>query len=374
MIRLILSILLFLLSLLAIFRAPTFHLWLVSIVVTEFPWIVLLVTLATLLVGRNTSRLSLPATILCLAAIVLFSTPIIRAYIISRTLKNDIRTALNTDITAGKQPFGIISMFTDLNAKQIIPQTFIYHTDSLQQLKLDYYRSAVKGRRPCIIVIHGGSWSGGDNKQLPELNTYLTKKGYNVAAIEYHLAPKHRNPTPINDVATALHWLRQQSASLNIDTNNLVLLGRSAGAQIALLAAYTLDYPGLKGVISFYGPADMVWGYSLPANPLVMDSRKVMEDYLGGTYKQIPQSYYASSPIETVTSHTLPTLLIHGKNDPLVAYEHSTRLSKKLKQLGVRHFLLTLPWATHGCDYTLAGPSGQLSTYAVEAFLKAVTY
>jgi hypothetical protein len=37
------------------------------------------------------------------------------------------------------------------------------------------------------------------------------------------------------------------------------------------------------------------------------------------------------------------------------------------------HFLLLLAWATHGCDYNFSGPCGQLSTYAVERFLDAVT-
>ena len=151
-----------------------------------------------------------------------------------------------------------------------------------------------------------------------------------------------------------------------------MLLGRSAGAQIALLAAYTLPNAGIKAVIDFYGPADMVWGYSVPANPLVMNSRLVMERYLGGPYKVVPQKYAASSPIEFINRQTVPTLIIHGGNDVLVAYEHSTRLNAKLQQNGIKHYWLKLPWATHGFDYNLNGPGGQLSTYAVEAFLGEV--
>ena len=116
----------------------------------------------------------------------------------------------------------------------------------------------------------------------------------------------------------------------------------------------------------------MVWGYKNPANPLVLNSCKIMEDYLGGTYEQVPKQYVASSATEMVSSHSVPTLLIHGKNDPLVAYEHSTRLEKKLEGYGIKHYLLTLPWATHGCDYTLNGPSGQLATYTVLRFLNQV--
>ncbi|MDB5109638.1 MAG: lip2, partial [Mucilaginibacter sp.] len=69
----------------------------------------------------------------------------------------------------------------------------------------------------------------------------------------------------------------------------------------------------------------------------------------------------------------VPTLIIHGENDVLVAYEHSRRLNAKLQENGIKHFWLQLPWATHGFDYNINGPGGQLSTYTVERFLKTVT-
>ncbi|RYZ98916.1 MAG: alpha/beta hydrolase, partial [Sphingobacteriaceae bacterium] len=241
-------------------------------------------------------------------------------------------------------------------------------------LTLDFYPSQLNGNKPCVVVIHGGSWSSGESQQLPELNNYLASAGYNVASINYRMAPKYKSPAPLEDVCAALDYLRAHGKELKIDTNNFVLLGRSAGSQIALLAAYKFHNPAIKGVIDFYGPADMIWGYSLPASPLVMDSRGVMERYLGGTYKDVPENYARSSPIEYVDRQSPPTLIIHGANDVLVAYEHSNRLSKKLKENNIKHYWLKLPWATHGFDYNLNGPGGQLSTYAVERFLKAVTY
>ncbi|RYZ50860.1 MAG: alpha/beta hydrolase, partial [Sphingobacteriales bacterium] len=174
------------------------------------------------------------------------------------------------------------------------------------------------------------------------------------------------------DALDAVAWIRQRAAALHADTNNFVLLGRSAGAQIALVAAYSSHDPAIRGVVSFYGPADMVWGYSLPANPWVMDSRKVMVDYLGGTYDEVPNLYAQSSATESVHPAAPPTLMIHGQNDVLVAYEHNSRLIRKLDSLQRPNFLLTLPWATHGCDYTLNGPSGQLITYTLERYLKWV--
>jgi acetyl esterase/lipase len=227
--------------------------------------------------------------------------------------------------------------------------TYVQYADTA--MKLDFYPASVAGKRPCVIVVHGGSWSSGDSKQLPELNNYLAAKGYNVASINYRMAPKYQSPAPVVDIKNALAYLREHAGELNIDTNQFVLLGRSAGAQIALLAAYTLHNPGLKAVIDFYGPADMVWGYSIPSNPLIMNSRKVMDNYLGGSYYKVPKNYVASSPLEFVNKQSIPTLIIHGYDDVLVAYEHSRRLNEKLQQNGIKHYWLKLPWATHGFDF-----------------------
>lgn len=376
--RLILFTALFLISLLAVFKAPTYHLWLLSIVVTEYCWVFIMLTAILLLIaGLRKCKYRVHATIIGIIALALFCTPVVKAYILSSNLKHTKSWIIGNNGILGSdhlhEPFSALKMFSKapepVKYKTI---TYVKYQDTV--LTLDFYPSQASGDKPCVVVIHGGSWSSGDSQQLPELNNYLAKAGYNVASINYRMAPKYTSPAPLDDVRAALIYLRTHANELKIDTANFVLLGRSAGAQIALLAAYTLNDKSIKGVIDFYGPADMVWGYSKPASKLVMDSRGVMERYLGGTYKEAQQNYAASSPIEYVDKQSPPTLIIHGANDVLVAYEHSNRLSKKLKENNIKHYWLQLPWATHGFDYNLNGPGGQLSTYTVERFLKVVTY
>ena len=98
-----------------------------------------------------------------------------------------------------------------------------------------------------------------------------------------------------------------------------------------------------------------------------------MSQYVGGSYDQVPQKYHNCSPLEFVDKNSVPTLIIHGENDVLVSPEHSRRLNKKLQGNGIKHYYLKLPWATHGFDYNINGPGGQLSTYAVKTFLDAIT-
>ncbi|MBD1385212.1 alpha/beta hydrolase [Mucilaginibacter rigui] len=375
MIVLILLVVLLLASLLTVFKAPTYHLWLLAIAVSEFPLIFIGITGVLLVTLVWVEKYQFTLTLIGVLALLLFASPIVRAYIAASAVKQDFVNAFGPGSTIingdNNQPaFSFFKLFKTAKVNLYSYKTITYGSDVEQTL--DYYPARFAGKRPCVIVVHGGSWSSGDSKQLPELNSYLAAEGYNVASINYHLAPQYQSPVAVDDVDKVFIYLRKNAGKLNIDTGNFVLLGRSAGAQIALLSAYNRPQNGLKGVVNFYGPADMVWGYSAPASKLVMDSRAVMERYLGGTYKAVPDKYIASSPIEFVNRQTVPTLIIHGDNDVLVSPIHSQKLDKKLQQNGIKHYYLNLPWATHGFDYNLNGPGGQLSTYVVERFIATV--
>ena len=375
MLRLVIIILLLLASLLTVVKAPTYHLWLLAVLAGEYSLLFISVTILVLLFGFLPGRYVWQGSILGVFAVALYAYPIANAYLIGNELGDDISQAFPLSKKSRDQdllkPFSFTNLFKQ-DSKSTAYKAFTYAFYSDTSLTLDYYPAAIKGKRPCVMVIHGGSWSSGDSRQLPELNAVMSQAGYQVVSINYRLSPKWQSPAPLQDVAAALTYLHTHADELQIDTSNIILLGRSAGAQIALLAAYTLKQQGIKGVIDFYGPADMVWGYSLPASKLVMDSRQVMANYLGGYYDKVAEQYAESSPIEFVNRQTVPTLMIHGGNDVLVAYGHSERLSRKLTQNQVPFYWLKLPWATHGFDYHLNGPGGQLSTYAVLQFLRGV--
>jgi acetyl esterase/lipase len=371
--KLILAIILLLIALLVLFRAPAYPFWLLAILVGEFPLAPACLTIVLIATGYSSQRW--PFFAITCTTLLLFLTPIIHSWRIGSSLENNLNFSFGPTAPQmpgrDESPFSFRRMFSKF--KTVNPRQLFYTEERDRNSQLDFYPSGISGYRPCILVIHGGSWKSGNNKQLPELNTLLSKQGYHVAAINYALAPAFQYPAPVQAVREAIAYLKANAVSLHIDPTRFVLLGRSAGAQIALMSAYTLHDPAIRGVIDFYGPGDMVWGYSIPSNPLVMNSRKVMEDYLGGTYQTHRSNFEASSPVLHVTAQSPPTLLIHGKNDALVAYEHSRRLNTRLGTERVNHYLLTLPWATHGFDYNINGPGGQLSTYAVTHFIGSVT-
>jgi acetyl esterase/lipase len=380
MIRLVLLILLFLVSLLAVFKAPAYYLWITAILVTEYPLIFAGFTSLVTVWGIWITPYKLPGYIIGVVTVMIFLSPVVQAYRVAKNVQADMTQAftvmqakdtISAFLPVDGKPFSFLGLFKTTHKVAFKQFTYAEYPDI--SLSLDFYHVTGTAKAPCVIMVHGGSWSSGNSTELPELDSHLTTVGYHVASINYRMAPRYQTPAPVEDVSKAIAYLCKHADELNIDTAKLVLIGRSAGAQIALLAAYTLHDPRIKGVIDFYGPADMVWGYSIPSNPLIMDSRKVMRDYIGGTYEQVPEKFVASSPLEFVGKQSIPTLIIHGENDVLVSPEHSRRLNLKLQQNGIPHYYLKLPWATHGFDYNLNGPGGQLSTYAVETFLNTVT-
>ncbi len=373
--RLVIVIVLFLLSLLVLFKAPTNFFWRVTVATTEFPYIPIFISITFLISCLYADRYRTVLVILSSAATLFYCLPIIEVYIRGKNLEEDLAKNFKFQQKGSylQQPFSFVKLFTGIGIKEIKPEIFIYKKFTEKNLEIDFYRSPITGKLPCIIVIHGGSWAEGDSKQLPDLNYYLSQKGYHVAAINYRLAPQYKSPAPVEDTRDAIQYLTAHAEELNIDTTNFVLLGRSAGAQIALVAAYTFHNAKIKGVISFYGPADMVWGARFKSNKLVLNTEQVFKDYLGGLIDELPQKYHEACALDFAERNSPPTLLIHGPNDPLVSYYHSVHLDKKLLEKEVPHYFLNLPWATHGCDYNICGPSGQITTFSIERFINSVT-
>jgi acetyl esterase/lipase len=371
-IRLIFAILAFLLALLAVLPAPTNLLWKVSVAVTEWGHVFAFIIILPFFFPWWDSVAGKIGFVFALSGFILAWTPVVRAFIVADKLPAQLRAAFGKQDSAGN----IISfktLFTGASYQKIKYETIQYAEADSGALVIDLYKSKDQSSKsPCIIVVHGGAWEGGDSRQLPALNSYLAGKGYTVASITYRLAPKNIAPAASDDVKKAITFLKNNAEKFNIDSARFVLLGRSAGGQVALMAAYTLNEPCIKGMIAFYTPADMVWGYSLPGNPLIMDSRRVLRNYLGGPYEDVPENYEKATAMNYVNAHTPPTLMLHGQKDEMVAYGHNIRLKKVLDQYEIKNTIVTLPWATHGFDYNFSGPGAQISTYSIEYFLKSV--
>lgn len=367
------------LSALTVVEAPTSLLWLAALGVTEWGYWLAPLPLLTWLPGWNRSWTGQAGAWLGLAAALLLTTPLLRTAVLVQNLSGELPPFISIAEPRsldGAPPRSTPIVLTDLllgvSSPDIITREVVYATNGGQPLAFDLYQPVGATQAPGVIIVHGGSWQHGDRAELTALNRYLAARGYVVAAVSYRFAPTWPFPAARDDVREAAAFLKAHAGEYGLDPHRLALLGRSAGGQIALSLAYTATDPDIRGVVSFYAPADMKYGYEHPSNPWVLDSCDVLEAYLGGNPAQAPATYEAASPIRFVSSHTVPTLLIHGGRDELVFPAQSERLAARLAQAQRPHYFLRLPWATHGCDVHFSGPCGQISTYVIERFLAAV--
>jgi acetyl esterase/lipase len=372
---LFLAVALLSLGLLTVVESPVWSAWQLAVLAGEFGhWfapIAIVTAIAAWFLRRGRRLRSMMTLVTSLAAAVLLLKPAVQAWRIASNLRAKLAGQLGeTRVT--REPFSFATLFFGRDPPLVPIQTLTAGNG----LPLDFYRpagDADKRGAPCVIVIHGGGWNSGDRHQIPKLNHWLASRGYAVAAISYRLAPKFLWPAPRDDVLSAIAFLKAHAAELGIDAERFVLLGRSAGGQIAETVGYTANDSAIRGVIGFYAPSDLEFGYANTTENDMIRSPALMRQYLGGPPELARANYDSASAYFYVTKQTPPTLLLHGELDPLVWHRHNVRLDARLAENGVRRVFVSLPWATHAFDFNLHGPGGQLTTYAIEWFLKSVT-
>ena len=356
---------------LTVFRSPDWLNWKLALVAGEFGhWL----AFAALALGgaawalrAGHAGLAGTTVALSLLAAGLLLRPTSEARRIATTLPGELAAAFGGTAPA-RAAFAVGNLF-GAAPKAVAMET----REFAPGMKLDFYRAAGRTVAPCVIVIHGGGWDSGDRTQLPGFNDWLARRGYAVAAIDYRLAPKFIWPAQRDDTLAALAYVKAHAAELGVDATRLVLFGRSAGGQIASAVGYGANDPAIRGVVSFYAPHDMFFAYTYAVEDDILKSPTLMRQYLGGTPAAAKANYLSGSGHQKVRAGSPPTLLVHGTIDTLVWYRHSVRLTGRLRAAGVPHVYVELPWATHALEFNLAGPGGQLGTYALEHFLAAVT-
>ncbi|MES2694240.1 MAG: alpha/beta hydrolase [Verrucomicrobiota bacterium] len=369
-----LAIVFFLVGLFTVVKAPAWSPWKLAVLAGEFGhW--LAPAAAGVALGAWLTRGGGPAVAwvaagVAVLAVGLLAVPMVQAWRIGRVLPAQLAKEFGAGPPGMRARAFSVGGFFGRDPEPVPMETL----EAARGLPLDFYRAVGRrGAAPCVIVVHGGGWDSGDRTQLPGFNHWLARHGYAVAAISYRLAPAHKWPAQRDDVLQAIAFLKERAKALGINPTRLVLLGRSAGGQIAQTVGYTARDPALRGVVGLYAPSDLIFGYVNTHENDMLKSPALMRQYLGGTPDSARDNYESASSLFHVSEASPPTLLLHGTNDALVWYRHSVRLDARLTEVRVPHAYVAMPWATHAFEFNLHGPGGQLTTYALEWFLAAVT-
>ena len=266
-------------------------------------------------------------------------------------------------------PVVVADLFRGLRGEPVsITRGVVFADPGGEPLALDVYRPAGSGVFPAVVQVHGGGWQRAYPTYEVAFTRALAASGYVIFAVDYRQAPRWRWPAQLDDVRTALAWVRLHARDFGADPARLSLVGRSAGALAALRAAATPGVPPVQAIVAYYSPANLLESYRHPPVPDTLHVRQREEEFLGGTPDQIPETYIDASPVTFADRPHPPTLLINGRLDRAIDWHLSAQLHDKLRGSGTSIFLV-IPWANHGFDTVAFGPSIQISLYYTQRFL-----
>jgi acetyl esterase/lipase len=271
------------------------------------------------------------------------------------------------------RPFILLDLIKSIPRSPVKPvrieRELVFARPDNVALKLNLYRPPKPGKYPTIIIIYGGAWRNGSPNNDERFSCYLAHQGYCVISVDYRHAPKYKFPAQLEDINAALDYIDLHAEKLESDRDNIALLGRSAGGHLALLAAYQQKRIPIRAVISYYGPINLTEAYQNPPVPDPINTRAVLQDFLGGNPQQLADLYQQASPLNYVRANLPPTLLIYAQRDCIVAAKYGRQLAQKLKDNRNLTVYLEIPWAEHAFDLIFSGLSNQLVLYYTERFL-----
>lgn len=169
-----------------------------------------------------------------------------------------------------------------------------------------------KSGYPLVISIHGGYWRAEYNlDHAGHLCAALTAKGLATANLEYRRVGNEGGawPNTFADIRSAYNFLLQHASEHNIDPQKFLIIGHSAGGQLALCLAG--HEPGVTRVVSLAGVVDLQRAYQLHL------SNDAVVEFLRGTPGQVPDHYREADPMQLAIARARQWL-VHGSADDIV--------------------------------------------------------
>ena len=222
---------------------------------------------------------------------------------------------------------------------------------------MDVYLPEGAGRRPLVVGIHGGGWTGGNLESYTLRSKTLARRGFVAATVTYRFWPDAPCPAAIDDVMRAIRYLRAGAKDLGIDAERVGVYGGSAGGHLAaclgLMDARASEDPALarygtsvRCVVDEFGPVDLVAMMSCASAPLV-------EGFLGVPLAGNEDQYGRASPLRHVRPGAPPFLIQHGSLDDgsfpgSVPRAQSESLHRALQAVGTESTLMIFEGAGHG--------------------------
>ena len=230
-----------------------------------------------------------------------------------------------------------------------------YATIDGREMLADLFLPETSRRVPAIIFISGDTQAAGDRTRTPDLPSFFADAGFAMIGIDHRSISDASFPAAVEDVRTAIRWLRQAASEFNIDPDRIGLWGFSGGGQLAVLSQTLPRLPykddgyadvsdRVQAVVASYGSTEMSeddTGRARNAGTVTaLDSTQrarigsVADDgerFAGSPVNQTPQKANTENPVCHIGQARLPPILIlDGLADTAVPDHQSRQLFNTL--------------------------------------------
>lgn len=226
-----------------------------------------------------------------------------------------------------------------------------YATHTGVELLLDAYLPPGEGPFPAVIVIPGGRWQRIERQKHADVPTYFAEHGVAAFAIDYRSALEFPYPAAVEDVTSAVVWVRQHAADYRVNPAQLGAIGVSAGGHLAALVAAMGSGPTDRGsrlnmVLSFSGPMDLTGLVDAPDVELRDAVRTFLDCSDASSCSEVARE---ASPI-TYVDPTDPPMILVNSQDEIVPTDQPTAMWTALRGAGIDS-IVNLIQGGHGSGF-----------------------
>ena len=316
-------------------------------------------------------------------------------------------STINTDNACiGEDTPGLVTLDESINYNQLtfdesdrstavtISQdtvTYLHTTDYGKSVDLQIEiltpSTAKAGETPLVVWINGGGFTKSDAASHLNTRLAIAKAGYVVASVQHRTSAVSNFPAPLQDIKTAIRFMRANAEQYKFDTTKVAVAGNSSGGYYASMIGVTsnvdtIPWPNRSGeyvdtaldvgpyldqssavnaVIDFYGVSDLtIIGSGLSeeleqshhsaatTEALLLNGAAAAQKGVGVFDPSMEKKVASASPFSYICETTVPFIFFHGTADTLVSPVATKMLQNRLDDAGVHTERYVIEGAGHG--------------------------
>ena len=316
-------------------------------------------------------------------------------------------STINTDNACiGEDTPGLVTLDESINYNQLtfdesdrstavtISQdtvTYLHTTDYGKSVDLQIEiltpSTAKAGETPLVVWINGGGFTNSDAASNLNTRLAIAKAGYVVASVQHRTSAVSNFPAPLQDIKTAIRFMRANAEQYKFDTTKVAVAGNSSGGYYASMIGVTsnvdtIPWPNRSGeyvdtaldvgpyldqssavnaVIDFYGVSDLtIIGSGLSeeleqshhsaatTEALLLNGAAAAQKGVGVFDPSMEKKVASASPFSYICETTVPFIFFHGTADTLVSPVATKMLQNRLDNAGVHTERYVIEGAGHG--------------------------